>query len=223
MDDDDKDLFKGPTDMVVPAGSQGMYPLTFSPSWIGSFTATLVLAIPATLETTTYKLIGHGVEPAAADHLVLRCTARGRKTMRVRVPCTAAEDVEYKVFTDCPYMSGEETLSVPARSIGTYTLSFAPAVSGVYTGTLTFSSTTGHYVWYTVEGFVAAAPQQETIEVSCPGASLAGTADVPQWVLCELILSGRTARPLIQLCAVQCGQQLWWRCPSQTRWMNQLC
>lgn len=71
-DDHDRGLFSGPTSLTVPANSEAQYPLKFAPPWIGTFMGTLTLAIPATLETSTYRLTGRGLEPAAAGHLTVR-------------------------------------------------------------------------------------------------------------------------------------------------------
>ena len=71
-DASERGLFSGPTALTVPANTQAPYPLLFAPPWIGTFAGTLTLAIPATLETSTYRLTGRGLEPAASGHVTVR-------------------------------------------------------------------------------------------------------------------------------------------------------
>ena len=154
----------------MPAGSEGSYPLAFAPPWMGTYAATLVLAIPATMESNTYALTGRGAEPAASDHVRLRCTARGSKAASVVVANTAPAAQEFRVFSDLPGICGPDKLLVAAASQTTYAFTYAPTLSGAFTGTLTFSSAAGQYVWFTIEATVAPAAKQDTISVSAPGA-----------------------------------------------------
>ena len=71
-DASERGLFSGPTALTVPPNTQVPYPLLFAPPWIGTFAGTLTLAIPATLETSTYRLNGRGLEPAASGHVTVR-------------------------------------------------------------------------------------------------------------------------------------------------------
>ena len=167
-----RDTFAGPASVNVNANQEGSYLLKFTPPWIGTYTGTLVLLIPATQESSTYKLVGRGLEPAATDHIKLACVARGSKPLRLEVPNPVSKQMDFKVFTDLPYLSGQDNVTIGGKSSAKYDMTFCPAVSGSYAGTLTFSSKSGEYVWYTMEAQVAPAPHMETIRVSCPGARL---------------------------------------------------
>lgn len=168
-DSENPDVFKGPPEMTVPAGTETSYPLTFSPRWIGKYPATLVLAIPATSETNTYNLVGHGLEPCATDHITLRCAARSHKTMTINVPNQSADPEELQVFTDLVGISGPDSIQIKPNGTEPYSFSFIPPLSGNFAGTLTFAAANGQYVWYSVEATVSAAPKQETISVSAKG------------------------------------------------------
>jgi hypothetical protein len=165
-----RDVFSGPTTLNVPAGQQGSYPLKFAPPWIGTYSGALVLSMPATLESATYRIVGKGLEPAAADHVKVAAVARSTKTIKVEVANPASKSLDFKVFTDLANLSGPDRVSIGAKSSVQYTMKYTPAVSGTFSGTLTFSSRSGEFVWFTLEAAVVAAPQAETICVACPGA-----------------------------------------------------
>lgn len=95
-------------------GTDQLYTLVFLPPWIGEYSATLELAISNTLEKNVYMLKGLGLEPAAEDHVVVHCVARSVKTTKISVPNHTGGIIEYSVFTDVSFLSGEAgCLSVP--------------------------------------------------------------------------------------------------------------
>jgi hypothetical protein len=168
-DPEHPDVFQGPAEMTVPAGTEASYALSFAPPWMGKYSATLVLAIPITLETNTYNLTGHGLEPCATDHIVLRCQARSHKTMTINVPNQSTAAETFQVFSDLAGIAGPDSVRVGPTGVEAYSFTFTPPLSGSFAGTLTFSATSGQYIWYSVEAIVSAAPKQETISVCAAG------------------------------------------------------
>lgn len=100
----------------------------------------------------------------------IKCAARATRTLKVDVSNPSAQQQEFRVFSDMPCVSGPDSLALGGRQTATYAFKYTPTLSGTFTGALTFSSRSGHYVWYTLEAHVAAAPQVATLDVSCPGA-----------------------------------------------------
>jgi hypothetical protein len=76
----------------------------------------------------------------------VKCVARAARTLKVDVANPSAQQQEFRVFSDMPCVSGPDTLTLGGRQTATYTLNYVPTLSGTFTGALTFSSRSGHYV-----------------------------------------------------------------------------
>jgi len=160
--------FSGPRDVTVSAHSTQQYPLTFKPAWFGDYNGSLQLTIAQTNETNTYELKGIAEEPLAEGHLVLESQARKSVARTLKVPnILGGETCKYKIFSDLPYVSGNDTLTVGAGKSSMYELTLSPQKSGTINGSLTFTAPNGQYTWFTVEMRVDKPPAEETLDVSC--------------------------------------------------------
>jgi hypothetical protein len=153
-------LFKGPPRLVVPANGRASYTLSFSPTWICDTKAMLVLTNPATGDKFEYSLTGVGEEPLAENHIVIACQARDKIVREFDVQNDTDDDIEYNVESDLASVSGASTMYVDSEAVGKYALSICPQLGGSYTGSVTFTTPDGEYIWYTVE-IQATSPEPE--------------------------------------------------------------
>ena len=74
--------FSGAREILIEAGADKSYTLTFSPAWICESKGQLVLINTVTSERYVYRLTGVAEEPLAEGHLKLECQARQRTSVR---------------------------------------------------------------------------------------------------------------------------------------------
>jgi hypothetical protein len=157
-------VFYGPADFKVLAGKTAAYTLSFYPTKVGKVTGSLALSNITTNDTYTYTLIGEGDEPAAEDHLVLKCNARRSQLETLMVGNFAGtggllKDSRYSVMTDLRCITGPPIFDIPAKGTVAYPFSIMCAVGGNFYGTVTFTKMKadgsedpdGEHFWYTVE------------------------------------------------------------------------
>ena len=157
--------FIGPTELTVPASVAGYYPLTFHAPVPGVFKASLTLTATATKERWVYSLEGQVTDPPAVSHVTASCQAGDRNALTIEVPNHSPEDITYCVFTDLPVIHGESTLTVPAGGVNFYTMNVLAALSGTYTGTITFTNSNGNYEWFAVSLEVLKPPELACLRV----------------------------------------------------------
>lgn len=167
-----KKAFQGPPEVAVPLASPAVYPLVFTPPRIGTFKACLTLSVAATQEKWTYNLEAVGLEPPATEHMLVKCTAGSSKALKLALSNPLDTLVEYTVFTDIPYVQGSACVELSPRGNAEYDMCLRPMISGVTTGMVSFSNSTGQIQWYTLEVDVAEAPKIATIQVQTRGAQL---------------------------------------------------
>jgi len=160
------ECFSGPRELVVPVNQTANYPLGFKAPWIGEYTGQLELNIQSTGETITYRLKGKADDPVAEKHVVVECQARNVTHAKIKVPNLLRTDITYKVYSDLPFISGEPDLKIGPGGSAPYTIGINAPKSGVAHGSISFTTDTGHYVWFTLELQVARPPEVGVIDVS---------------------------------------------------------
>lgn len=165
-----KKAFQGPPEVTVPLATPAVYPLVFTPPRIGTFKACLVFSVAATDEKWTYNLEAVGLEPPATEHMLVKCVAGSSKTLKLALSNPLDVLLEYTVFTDIPYVQGPACVELAPRGNAEYNMCMRPMVSGVTTGMVSFSNSTGQIQWYTFEVDVSEPPKIATINVQTRGA-----------------------------------------------------
>eukprot|EP00727_Mastigamoeba_balamuthi_P000882 m51a1_g10791 hypothetical protein (2740) ;mRNA; f:28150-37480 len=160
--------FSGPTALVVKAKQSVSYPLQFKPPVICASKGTLVLTNTTTLERRTYILKGAGLEPAAEDNIVVECKARERTVVKLPVHNFALERTAFRVETDVPYVSGLESIELAVGARSEYELVALPRCSGTFYGTVRFVTSSGNFLWYSVEVKVSPPDPESTVKISSP-------------------------------------------------------
>ncbi|EGR27115.1 hypothetical protein IMG5_201370 [Ichthyophthirius multifiliis] len=138
-------------EFIVKKKSQGSFPITFSPKWIQDGECKLILTNTFTNELYEYQIKGFGEEPVSEGHIVVNCTVRETYMQEIIVQNPFLDqDVQFQVETDLLYAKGDPFLKIKSGQKSTYKLSFCPILSGQYTGSITFISKDGSYLWYTI-------------------------------------------------------------------------
>ena len=161
-----RELFQHPMEFSVAPHSTEHFPLSFSPPWLCSIKSTLELINGKTDEKFSFDIIGVGEEPVPEEKLQMECAARTEADRLLVVKNYENSDVEYRVETDLPNISGEPTLRVKRGGTAEYALQLRPQLSGVYRGTITFhSSVSGRFLWYAVELTATRPKPEQTLSV----------------------------------------------------------
>jgi hypothetical protein len=164
--------FHGPPEVVVPLAAPTTYPLVFTPPRMGTFKACLTLSVAATEEKWTYNLEAVGLDPPATEHILVQCVAGSSKTLKLALKNPLDTLLEYTVITDIPFCQGAASVEVPPHKNTEYDVCFRPMVSGMTTGMVSFSNTTGQVQWYTFDVDVSDPPKIATIDVQTRSALL---------------------------------------------------
>lgn len=160
------DAFSGPSAVQVPPKQTVPYPLCFCGPTAGEFTGKLELSIVKTGETNTYTLHGVAGEPVPDSHIVLEVAARTELVKKVQVHNPTKMTATFLVYSDLGFVSGREVVQVEGQSSKDYKMHLNPSKSGKYTGSITFASDEGLYVWHTLEVTVNEAAPEDRIQVS---------------------------------------------------------
>lgn len=166
--------FTGLKELNVDPFTTLHYTLHFKPTWVGEFEGELQLHIVTTGESSTYKLKGIADDPVAEGHVKISMAARETQTTIVNVPNVTGSDVVYSVYSDLPFLYGQGSIKVRKDGHIKFELGLRPPKSGHFRGSITFASTSGQYVWYTVDVNVIAPATLDTINVTseCRKASI---------------------------------------------------
>lgn len=184
--------FTGPKQLVVPKGDTGIYVLSFTAPYAGSFNGTLVLRNTEADDNFEYKLYGSAEDPHAEDHLHFKCNARSKKSFSIplsSIPRPSAKEIEamllkgqvkerakdrpnnpgmqyFEIQTDLPYLSGAAYVEVATTGTTDYNFSVLSPVGGVMSGSITFiDPESGIMMWYVVDIEVAPPAAESTIKV----------------------------------------------------------
>ena len=160
--------FSGPMEIIVPAMQTGNYPLTFTPAWIGRYEGSIELTIPSTEEKSVYKLVGNADEPLAEKHVVIDAIVRKKEETVIVVPNVygTKQEAQYTVYSDLEEICGEPTLTLRSGNKGEYKITTCSPKSGTLSGSITFTTSKGFYVWYTIELRVSAPEEAGRLQVS---------------------------------------------------------
>ena len=183
-------------ELSVKKKSTGVFPLTFSPIWVQTAEARLVLLNPITNDVYEYDLKGFGEEPVAEEHIILNCEARKltKREITLQNPFND-RTVTYRIETDLINATGPASLSIAPGKKGVYVLQVYPVLSGQYTGSITFTDDEGRYLWYTVFLSTDSPKSVQTLDINSVirqatifSVTLANPLDEP--VLYEVLISG---------------------------------
>jgi len=144
-------FFSGPAEVSIPPNTTDYYPLEYKPNWIYEGKGKLVLSNSATDEKYVYDLSANATEPLAKDQISINCKARQPVLQKFSVKNDTAADIEYRVESDLPHISGAKSFLVKSRQTGEYELSITPQMGGVMNGSITFTDPDGKFQWYAVE------------------------------------------------------------------------
>jgi len=117
--------------------------VTFSPTWVGKWTAQLIMKNQSTAEVISYKINGIATEPRAIKHLKVSGKARSKISCTVEVANESDETRFYKVESDIPGIEGETSFSLKSGANKFYEFYLFSFVSGELTGSITFTDDTG--------------------------------------------------------------------------------
>ena len=162
------DCFSGPLEIIVPANQTGNYPLTFNSIWLGRYEGSIELTIPSTEEKSVYKLIGNAEEPLAEKHIVIETQVRKKEQTIISVPNVygTKQEAQYTVYSDLQEICGEPTMNLRSGNKGEYQITTCSAKSGIFNGSITFTTSKGFYVWFTIELRVSSPEEAGTLQVS---------------------------------------------------------
>ena len=174
--------FAGPKTFSVKAGMKESYLLTFTGPAIGEYEGTLVLKNESS-DSFEYTLKGVTETPLASEHLHFKAKARtntrfsiflnrNNKIDKVEAKKAASKAladvnggvgsrlVTYKVDTDLQYIFGSDVVEVPAVG-GDYEFSVMCPISGIMSGSISFTDSDGFTIWYTMDVEVTALKQSQ--------------------------------------------------------------
>ncbi|QDZ22861.1 hypothetical protein HOP50_09g54090 [Chloropicon primus] len=162
------DSFSGPMEIIVPSNQTGNYPLTFNPAWLGRYEGSIELTIPSTEEKSVYKLVGNADEPLAEKHLVIEAQVRKKEETIITVPNVygTKQEAQYTVYSDLQEICGEPSLTLRSGNKGEYKITTCSSKSGTLNGSITFTTSKGFYVWYTIELRVKSPEEAGRLQVS---------------------------------------------------------
>ncbi len=179
--------FAGPKTFAVKAGMKESYILNFTGPALGEYEGTLVLKNSETNDSFEYTLYGVAETPLASEHLHFKAKARTNtrfsiflnrnnkidKAAAKKAAAKAQADmdagsairtIKYNVDTDLQYVFGSDVAEVPTVG-GDYEFSVMCPVSGIMSGSISFTDAEGFTVWYTMDVEVTAPQAESTIVV----------------------------------------------------------
>ena len=165
--------FAGPKTLHVGKKSRAVYLLNFTGPSIGTFEGQL--SLKGGEDHQEYSLIGNASKALASEHLVYKCKARHNTKFNIflsrngkerpkKDPEPGARLVTYNVNTDLQYIFGSDIVEVPVSG-GDYEFSVMCPVSGVMSGSISFTDKDGYTIWYTLDIEVTAPMAESTIAI----------------------------------------------------------
>ena len=145
------------------------FPLTFSPKWVCDVQCHLMLNNATTNEAYEYEMSGTAEEPAAEDHVTIRCKARDPTSHKFKVKNFSSEMATFEVESDLLHISGPPTIDVKGGSSEEeYELKIQPLQTGSVTGCVVFRDVqTGHFTWYTILIETSSPDAQQKLSLNC--------------------------------------------------------
>lgn len=171
--------FAGPKSLNVGKKSRGSYVLNFTAPAVGKYEGQLSLkGTEGQGDHFEYTLIGNAGAPLATEHLVYQCKARHNTKFQIylsrnggsgkdkpkKEPEAGGRMTSYKVSTDLQYIFGGDVAEVPVSG-GDYAFSVMCPVSGVMSGSISFTDKEGFTIWFTLDIEVTAPMAESTIVI----------------------------------------------------------
>lgn len=167
--------FAGPKTLHVGKKSRAVYVLNFTAPAMGMFEGQLSLKGTEGQDHFEYTLIGNAGKALATEHLVYQCKARHNTKFKIYLsrnnkerpkkdPEPGGRTVSYSVNTDLQYIFGSDVAEVPVSG-GDYEFSVMCPVSGVMSGSISFTDKEGFTIWYTLDVEVTAPMAESTIVI----------------------------------------------------------
>ncbi|CAG5120334.1 unnamed protein product, partial [Candidula unifasciata] len=182
--------FHGPQTLLARAHVITNYPLTFKPLKEEEILGKLILTNKSDGSEQVFELIGKGEKPLPLDQIQLTCGARASLHHTVKVPNVTSKRLTYRVESDLPFITGQQTITVLPHQTGSYNMVITPNRRGQFKGILAFiagkcrvnetdsdedaelekdeeSEFHGYRMWYSLEVDVKAPLPEKTVTVVC--------------------------------------------------------
>ncbi|KAL3884217.1 hypothetical protein ACJMK2_030436, partial [Sinanodonta woodiana] len=183
--------FFGPPHLLAKAYQTSRYPLQFRPQNEKYIKGKLVLTNIEDATEHMFHLNGIPDKPLALDRVVLKCEAKKTIMSTLKIPNATRKKLCYKVESDIPFISGDDSITVLPGQQEMYTMKVSPLRRGVFKGVVAFIAGKspvvevdsdgdevpneddelkefyGYRVWYSVEVNVKPPPPERILEVTC--------------------------------------------------------
>lgn len=126
-------------EQVIKKKTNGAILVAFCPPWVCQAEAKLTLYNPLTNDLFEYDLKAVAEEPLSEGHINLACLARQTAKHNILLHNTTDKPITYNVDTDLIYAAGEPSITLPPNTSQPYTFIVTPMLSGLYTGSITFT------------------------------------------------------------------------------------
>ncbi|XP_075257847.1 cilia- and flagella-associated protein 47-like isoform X3 [Convolutriloba macropyga] len=130
--------FSGPQTIAATPNQTTLYPLTFKPLFEGNSEGTLRLVNKTDGMEHCFSLVGFGERPLALDHFVVNCTVKRKTGYMVKVPNTTARKQTFNILSDCPFLSGPDSVTVLPQKVQMCEVFLTPLKRGTYRSILSF-------------------------------------------------------------------------------------
>lgn len=98
---------------------------------------------------------------------MIDCNVREEKIVTIDVRNYVEKMMNYSVYFELPYATGDSTFKVRPMSVDKYKIKVCPILGGEYTGYINFTDENGHYCWYTMSIKAESTKAEKSIELSC--------------------------------------------------------
>ncbi|KAJ3220965.1 Cilia- and flagella-associated protein 47 [Clydaea vesicula] len=156
--------FSGPSVLTIPPFTNGVYPVSFSPTKASEVKSVLTLFNLLTTQKHVYYLKGHGQDPLPENTFDINCSARDKKFL---VKNYGDSEAEFEVVTNLPNAQGLSMLKVPANETIIYETKINPLISGKYAKHIYFvNKIDSTYSWYNLQLIVKPPPREDVISLT---------------------------------------------------------
>ncbi|XP_052240686.1 cilia- and flagella-associated protein 47-like isoform X3 [Dreissena polymorpha] len=183
--------FHGPRSILAKAFQTTKYPLVFRPQNEIPVNGKLVLLNTEDGTEHVFQLSGTAEKPLALEHIVLKSQVHKALTYDLKIPNVTHKKLCYRVESDLPIVTGDQSVTVLAGKQVMYRINIAPVRRGVFNGVIAFIAGKnpvvevdsdgdempdeddetrqfyGYRVWYSLEIHVKPGAPERIIEVTC--------------------------------------------------------
>ncbi|KAK3775916.1 hypothetical protein RRG08_017206 [Elysia crispata] len=132
------DGFSGPSTLLAKAFMTTQFPLVFKPLKEEEINGKLILTNKEDGTEHVFHLTGKGQKPLALDQIKLVCGAKASLMHTVKVPNVTKKKLTYRVESDLPFVTGNQTVTVLPQQTGSYTFAITPVQRGKFKGVVAF-------------------------------------------------------------------------------------